>query len=177
LETYCLTCHPDTPARAITHLTAQVELRRDDIWLTFVAEGQTQELSVPARTKPYRADGLWSTTCFELFVKDQDQGYLEFNFSPSGQWAAYQFANYRELVRELGIDHPPIINVSDEGYALILSVLLPRMAFDGMTIALSAVIEELDGTKSYWALAHPSDKPDFHHPTCFAATLPPPSAA
>lgn len=41
-------------------------------------------------------------------------------------------------------------------------------------IAISAVIEETDGTKSYWALAHPAGKPDFHHPTCFAATLPPP---
>ena len=39
-------------------------------------------------------------------------------------------------------------------------------------LGLSAVLEEKDGTKSYWALAHPSgDKPDFHHPACFAARL------
>ena len=31
-------------------------------------------------------------------------------------------------------------------------------------LALSAVIEAIDGAKTYWALAHPSDKPDFHHP-------------
>ena len=38
---------------------------------------------------------------------------------------------------------------------------------------LSAVLEEKDGTKSYWALAHPAgDKPDFHAPDCFAAKLP-----
>ena len=35
-----------------------------------------------------------------------------------------------------------------------------------------AVIEEKDGTKSYWALAHPSPEPDFHNPGCFAARLP-----
>ena len=35
----------------------------------------------------------------------------------------------------------------------------------------TAVIEEADGTKSYWALAHPSDKPDFHHPDSFALDL------
>lgn len=41
---------------------------------------------------------------------------------------------------------------------------------------LSAVIEETDGTKSYWAIAHQPGAPDFHSPTCFAATLPPPEA-
>jgi hypothetical protein len=35
-------------------------------------------------------------------------------------------------------------------------------------LGLSAVLEEQDGTKSYWALAHPpGGKPDFHHPDCF----------
>jgi len=37
--------------------------------------------------------------------------------------------------------------------------------------ALSAVIESADGTRSYWALAHPSDKPDFHHPDSFLLDL------
>jgi len=47
----------------------------------------------------------------------------------------------------------------------------------GARIGLSAVIEETDGTKSYWALRHPPGKPDFHHPDCFALTLgaPPPA--
>ena len=39
---------------------------------------------------------------------------------------------------------------------------------------LAAVIEEQSGAKSYWAIAHPADKPDFHDPACFAATLPAP---
>ena len=40
-------------------------------------------------------------------------------------------------------------------------------------LGLSAVLEEKDGTKSYWALAHSEgDKPDFHDPACFAAHLP-----
>ena len=40
-------------------------------------------------------------------------------------------------------------------------------------LGLSAVLEEKDGTKSYWALAHPEgDRPDFHDPVCFAARLP-----
>ena len=39
---------------------------------------------------------------------------------------------------------------------------------------LTAVIEEQGGTKSYWALAHPAERPDFHDPACFVATLPAP---
>ena len=39
-------------------------------------------------------------------------------------------------------------------------------------IGLCAVIERWDGAISYWALAHPSDKPDFHHPESFALELP-----
>ena len=38
----------------------------------------------------------------------------------------------------------------------------------------SAVIEETDGTKSYWALNHTTGKPDFHDPACFTARLPAP---
>ena len=39
-------------------------------------------------------------------------------------------------------------------------------------MGLSAILEEKDGTKSYWALAHGREKPDFHSPDCFTAKLP-----
>jgi hypothetical protein len=38
-------------------------------------------------------------------------------------------------------------------------------------VGLSAVIEDTSGRKSYWALAHPPGKPDFHHEDCFAHEL------
>ena len=40
-------------------------------------------------------------------------------------------------------------------------------------LGLSAVIEDTNGHKSYWALAHPPGKPDFHHADCFAYELSP----
>ena len=55
-----------------------------------------------------------------------------------------------------------------------LSVALSLEAMRGR-MGLSMVIEELDGTKSYWALAHPPGAPDFHHPACFAHQVEPPS--
>jgi len=29
------------------------------------------------------------------------------------------------------------------------------------------VVEGRDGSKSFWALNHPPEKPDFHHDDCF----------
>jgi hypothetical protein len=40
-------------------------------------------------------------------------------------------------------------------------------------LGLSAVIEETSGRRSYWALAHPPGKADFHHSDCFAHELSP----
>ena len=37
-------------------------------------------------------------------------------------------------------------------------------------VGFSAILEEEDGTISYWALAHAPGRPDFHHPDCFALT-------
>jgi hypothetical protein len=56
-------------------------------------------------------------------------------------------------------------------WALGASIAVP--ADSNWQLGLSAVLEETDGTKSYWALTHPNpEKPDFHHPGCFVARLP-----
>jgi hypothetical protein len=67
----------------------------------------------------------------------------------------------------------PYIRVEDNltWWALGASIAVP--ADTNWELGLSAVLEEKDGTKSYWALVHPNaDKPDFHDPGCFAAHLP-----
>ena len=43
----------------------------------------------------------------------------------------------------------------------------PDFAKSDLTLALSCVVEGRDGSKSFWALNHPPDKPDFHHDDCF----------
>ncbi len=40
-------------------------------------------------------DYLWEQTCLECFVTDQKKGYIEINASPNGQYAIYQFEDYR----------------------------------------------------------------------------------
>lgn len=115
-----------------------------------------------------RTDGLWRSTCFEVFACLRDGRYAEFNISPSGEWAAYGFTGYREDMMNL---EGPIRVVraerTEEAFELDAMIDWKDWPFVDR-IGLSAVIEDVDGGLSYWALTHPSDKPDFHHPDSFA---------
>lgn len=176
-----LIAHPEAPARAVESVEVQFEMSPDGaLWLRYHIEVPENDLALPDPAERDRADGLWKTTCCELFLKQSGEPeYLEFNFSPSSRWAAYRFASYRDGGENLDIEPPAIfLDCSASHLALEATVQLPRGWTDApLLAALSAVIEETDGTKSYWALRHPPGKPDFHHPDCFALTLGAPPAA
>jgi hypothetical protein len=170
-----LICHPDTPARAIERVRASVApntMGPSQLEYRVFASGA---LALPAPAHPGRRDELWKTTCFELFAQvDHEPGYQEYNFSTSRNWAAYGFASHRKGRRDLNIATPEISGWGDvTGYALEVKMDLIGLWASECRIGLSAIIEEADGTKSYWALAHPPGEPDFHHPDCFALELPP----
>jgi hypothetical protein len=105
-------------------------------------------------------------------------GYVEFNFSPSTEWALFGFTAYREGMSPVEVDHPPTLAVRCNPHRLELDALIGSFARWGpireserLIFGLTAVIEDLSGERSYWALSHPSDHPDFHHPDSFALTL------
>ena len=172
-----LQCHPDTPANGVS--AVEVEWRADDadeVLLTFVVTG-ADHLSLPEWVSANRTDGLWKTTCFEMFWRPASAvGYFEFNFSPSTRWAAYAFDGYRNGMRDLPLQIEPHIERDQDSQAARaawdIDVDLSDLPSGPALLGLSAVIEETDGTKSYWALAHPPGKPDFHHEACFALELP-----
>jgi len=172
-----LTLHPDCRCEAVSAITVDVRRERADrIGLTYTLTGQPAALRIPSITAPARADNLWQTTCFEAFLRpDGETRYFEFNLSPSMRWAAYRFDDYRTgmaplteiAVREIAIDQ--------DRHSLVLQATLELDELASATswhMGLSAVIEEANGRKSYWALAHPPGKPDFHHSDCFALLLP-----
>ena len=66
-----------------------------------------------------------------------------------------------------------MITVTSENDRINVDVVTMEQSVAGGRIGVSAVIEEVDGTKSYWALAHAPGPPDFHNPACFAHHLPP----
>ncbi|OQW76159.1 MAG: hypothetical protein BVN33_05780 [Proteobacteria bacterium ST_bin13] len=171
--------HPDTPPTLIRRVQMALTLDPAETLLTIRVQG-AENLNVPDLQPPARADNLWKTTCFEVFLNPAgtDQ-YSEFNFSPSRQWAAYAFDSYRHNMRSLDLSFEPIISQGIEVggvYLIEIDLDLSIMPPGPLKMNLSAVIEERDGTKSYWALAHAPGPPDFHNRDCFIATLPAPSA-
>jgi len=122
-----------------------------------------------------RTDGLWRHTCFEAFIASASSpAYAEFNLAPSGAWAAYAFDDYRSGMRDLDLATPPQIaqSASNRWHATLdLTRLAHLIGPAPWRLAVTAVIEARDGSKSFWSLAHPPGKPDFHHADCFAARL------
>jgi hypothetical protein len=161
--------HPDTTDTPATGVEVHVERDGPRLWLRFVVEGEIDRISWPAEAAPGRADDLWRHTCFEAFVATAD-GYAEYNLSPSGQWAAYRFDGPRAGMRTADeVATVEGLDGASDMVALEARIELPRGA---RRLGLSAVIETVDGAMSYWALAHPSARPDFHHPDSFILDLP-----
>jgi len=171
-----LHCHPLSFTSAVNDLwVTYAWLDNGDLWIKYYMEGALDMLNLPERMEPERVDGLWKTTCFELFLREASgPSYCEFNFSPSSCWSAYQFSDYRDGMTNLAMPMPPDIKL-DKGDAYVtLEVTLDLSHIWQETdhvAAFSAVIADNCGSKSYWALSHPPGKPDFHHKDGFTHQL------
>ena len=176
-----LKLHPSSLCSSVTRIEVEVARpRAGSLVLSYVVTGNIGDLCMPPEAAPVRTDELWRRTCFEAFVGPAvGREYCEFNFSPSTQWAAYQFDGHRRGMRVANDVASPAIEVhSSPGRFTLQARLgleqlacLPRDA--AWRLGLSAVIEDTSGRQSYWALTHPPGKADFHHSDCFALELPP----
>lgn len=176
---YSLACYDKMIYTAVQSLQVEVEATPEGgLQLRYDLTADLTQLRIPAPQVPAEVNDLWKNICFELFVAvEGDTGYHEFNFSPSGQWAAYAFSNYRER-SEWTSSQAPYISISQTNTGhLILEAMItaadipPNISGKPLQLGLTAVIEAEDGSCSYWALLHPSDHPDFHHRAGFACIL------
>jgi len=174
-----LICHPASPPRLVDRIAVRLAVQERFLWLNYEVEHRA---GLRLGDKRGRQDGLWNSTCFELFAREPGAtGYIEFNFAPSAAWAAYRFSGPRTGMTSLaGVGSPHLVDGRledraaelDSHYEFAATIAREDLLAGTIQIGLSAVIEERDGTKSYWALRHPPDEPDFHHPDCFALGLP-----
>ena len=174
MSTFELQPHPDIPTPFVEQLRVCVEPHADGCMrFRFEVLGDLSKLEVPAVSAAKRTDGLWRATCFEVFLRGADAtGYEEWNFAPSGEWAAYRFDAYREGMRPLELAREPIIHWHADARRGELDVFITRAAPPvSLHLALSAVLRDRSGKIYYWALQHPPGKPDFHHAAGFAGRL------
>jgi len=182
---HALRRHPESNCFAATRIDVDVARPSvGNLGLSYVVHGNIGELRLPALTASARGDELWRHTCFEAFVGTSAGAvYYEFNFAPSTRWAAYRFGTYRGGMRVAMEIGAPTIDLRSEPdrYTLQVSLnvdelsALPRDV--GWRLGLAAITEDRRGGRSYWALAHPPGRPDFHHFDCFALEFSPQQGA
>lgn len=170
-----LVCHPATPCALPLQIGVNLSLAGSaagpGLLLRYEVQGDVGLLRLPPPMPHGPADGLWQHTCFEAFVgATGDAAYREFNFAPSGQWAAYRFSAERQRDAAAEAAQAPVsppIERHPVADRLCLQAWLPLHALPDATapwdVGLTAVIETTDGQLSYWALRHPAARPDFHH--------------
>lgn len=180
METHSLIFHPASRPVQVRKIEARI-VSVDENWLRlrWRIEG-SEKVLFPSFAGKGRADGLWKTTCFEFFLQPPGaRGYSELNHSPSERWNAYDFTGYREGMTERPMPHEPTCTARVGQSMAIFDAAVPVAGLPSLPwrYGLSAVIEEEGGFLSYWAIAHPEGRPDFHSPACFAGELAAPSAA
>ncbi len=180
----CLIYHPDTANNVTKALYIGVKAlyENDELILHYDLVGTLGDLLIPEAQIATEAKDLWKHTCFEAFIAVVDDEthtrYHEFNFSPSGHWAAYGFTNYRQR-KPWQASNRPVSRFSQSSDQLSLDVIIKtadlpvKAPHQPYRLGLSAVLETNEGELSYWALCHPGGSPDFHHRRGFTLSLNP----
>jgi len=171
---HALKLHAASVCESVTSVEAFVTRQAARLCVRYVVHGAIADLRIPDPASGGRADELWQHTCCEAFICEEDGAYYEFNWSPTTQWAAYRFAGYRAGMVNAEVGAPVITQSRAAGhFELQATIDCEPLALAGLRwrVGGTAVIEEMNGRKSYWALAHPAAQPDFHHPDGFIVEL------
>ena len=86
--------HPAAPCGPLRGIQVFLNRAADGkLELRYLLEGDIERVRIP----PPRAERLWQHTCCEIFIAAEGlSAYDEYNFSPSGDWAAFAFTGYRD---------------------------------------------------------------------------------
>ena len=161
-----LMLHQTCDLGPIKAVTASLEPTPSGCDAEFRFEGKIGAIKVPEPGPSARTDNLWKTTCFEIFWQPIGGTYYrEFNLSPSGRWAAYDFDSFRESMRDAPVD-AIAVSCSHDDNELVLKASIAAELPAPAQVALNAIVEHLDGGMQFWALAFPPGKPEFHSEAC-----------
>ena len=170
------------------HFAVEACIARQSLHLKYIYEAIPDHfpelILTPSRDhqtspEPQRLDHLWEHTCFEAFLssKKSDE-YWELNISPFGDWNLYHFKGYRKaLGREARI---PSLSHFKSDFLQTQTVRSLEVTIDlkslpltsELSLGLTAVLEfQYPVGKTYWALKHAGQKPDFHLQESFVLKL------
>jgi hypothetical protein len=151
------------PIRAVT---AALTATGQGCEAIFALDGTIGDIVLPEPGPSARTDNLWKTTCFEIFWQPLGgTSYREFNLSPSGRWAAYDFDSFREGMRDAPLGAIAVA-CSHNATGLMLRASIAADLLAPAQVALNAIVEHRDGALQFWALAFAPGKPEFHSEAC-----------
>ncbi len=146
---------------SIASIRVELSGHREQLRVAFEFCGGTEHLVLPGeRLDPAK---LWEHTCAEIFVGREDGGYVEWNFSPTGQATRFDFSAYR-VRTSASFDEPVDVSVVQRPgtVQIVATGSLLRESEPVASLGLSAVARAPGDVCSYWALRHPTAEPDFH---------------
>lgn len=122
-----------------------------------------------------RRDELWKHTCLEAFFctdLNPSSPYFELNCSPNGDWNAYAFSSYRHGMRPSESLRVKLVHRegSEQDVVFRLRITGPEVS-QARHLGVTAVVEFMDGSKSYFALKHAGPQADFHLKDSFTISL------
>ena len=164
------TLKPFSPEKAKFLLEADLEISESILTFEYGLIDKANQFNLPERTQKWEAsqipsqDGLWNQTCFEAFLNPVGMmSYYEFNFSLNPAWRCYQFDRYRHpQPPKVAVDFAIRSIVWDQFESKLKVQVENHTKFKKFKVGLTAVLEGIDGTKFYCALAHKGPKADFH---------------
>jgi hypothetical protein len=166
--------HPECQTPDMAIMVAVGRLGDGALALRYRFSGALGEITLPEAAIPARVDGLWESTCCEAFIMaGEGPAYQEHNFAPSGAWASYLLDTHRTGWRwNPDANDPAILVERPSPRILDLHAVIAVPLGHSLRLGLTAVVQSRDGSSSYWALAHPQGRPDFHDAACFTLHVP-----
>ena len=141
-------------------VTAEITLDANNLILHYSIES-AGNLLWPDFITIERKDGLWKSTCLELFISSpQESSYIELNLSPTGAWNGYAFSDYR-IPHKAGPDIQ-LLELDLRGTGELSARFLVGELPDPALLGPSAITESAGGVLSYFATSH-GEIPDFHN--------------
>jgi hypothetical protein len=174
---FTLTPFPGEAPLVPLEITGAITRQGPILTLRYELRGDLAALALPdPADRPARRDGLWQETCFEFFLAPQNlPQYWEFNLSPAGHWNVYAFRAYRQGMHEESTLAALPFSVLRAPASLLVTLKVDVAGFippgQPLDAAIAAVVKDRNGAITYWALAHPGPRPDFHRRDAFIIKL------
>lgn len=154
-------------------INSELNITDEFIYISYKVQGNLPVLDLGTGTpKHSRVIKLWEKSCFELFLKNSKDSYMEFNFSPDFEWNAFYFEKKGDALCEYApMDKVEFdILLSLDVFHLIVKIdkkKFPEGFFkealeEALSVGITSVIKTKAQDLSYWALSHHDTKPNFH---------------